>query len=297
MIRITTGNSEASRLVVEGHLSGRAVDELREACGKQNGRPTVLDMSGVIFADRFAAALLCELSDAGFVLERCSGFIAEMLREARQRASRVDDEEGRLIERLRAGDDDGFELLVRKYGGRMLATAQRILQNESDARDAVQEAFLSVFRSIADFAGEAALGTWLHRIVVNAALMQIRSRRRRAEEPIEQLLPRFDESGDWVEHPLTGTRVGDLQESRERLALMRKCLEKLPERYRVVLLLRDIEDLDTEQTARMLSTTPTAVKVRLHRARQALKTLIEREAAGVRPEPSAKSAGACANLC
>ena len=162
-----------------------------------------------------------------------------------------------------------------------MAAARRILQNESDARDALQEAFLSVFRSIGNFAGEAALGTWLHRIVVNAALMQIRSRGRRSEEPIEQLLPRFDQSGDWAEEGCQSTRVDDLQESRELIALVRKCLDKLPERYRTVLMLRDIEDLDTKQTARMLNTTPTAVKVRLHRARQALKTLVEREVGNV----------------
>ena len=159
----------------------------------------------------------------------------------------------------------------------MLATARHILQSESDARDAVQEALISVFRSIANFAGEAALTTWLHRIVVNAALMQMRSRRRRAEESIENLLPRFDESGGWADEALPSTPVADMQECRERLSLLRKCLEQLPDRYRIVLTLRDIEDSDTEQTARMLNVTTNAVKVRLHRARQALKTLVERK--------------------
>ena len=119
--------------------------------------------------------------------------------------------------------------------------------------------------------------------------MQIRSRRRRSEEPIEQLLPRFDESGNWADEACPSIPVDDLQESRERLAMVRKCLEKLPERYRTVLMLRDIEDLDTEQTARMLNTTACAVKVRLHRARQALKTLIEREAGSGGPGSDGRS--------
>jgi RNA polymerase sigma-70 factor (ECF subfamily) len=101
--------------------------------------------------------------------------------------------------------------------------------------------------------------------------MQMRSRRRRCEEPIEQLLPRFDESGDWVDHAGPPTAVDNPQENRERLTLMRRCLDQLPERYRAVLMLRDSEDLDPEQTARMLGGAPTAVKVRLHRTRQALK--------------------------
>jgi RNA polymerase sigma-70 factor (ECF subfamily) len=281
MIRITTDTSRGSRLIVEGRLSGRAVDELLENCANLSAAGTVLDISGVMFADRFAAILLCKLNDAGLMLEGCSGFIQELLRETRQRSARTDNEETRLIHGLRTGDGEAFELLARSYGGRMMAAARRILQNESDARDALQEAFLSVFQSIGNFAGEAALGTWLHRIVVNAALMQIRSRRRRSEEPIEQLLPRFDQSGDWAEEGCQSTRVDDLQESRELIALVRKCLDKLPERYRTVLMLRDIEDFDTKQTARMLNTTPTAVKVRLHRARQALKTLVEREVGNV----------------
>jgi RNA polymerase sigma-70 factor (ECF subfamily) len=273
-------------LTVEGHLSGRAVDELRQSCASLGAAGTVLDLSGVMFADRPAAVLLIELSSAGYVLDGCSGFVNELVHETRQRpAAHIGGEEARLIEGLRAGDDEAFEVLVRRYGSRMMAAAQRILRNESDARDAVQEAFLSVFRSIANFAGEAALGTWLHRIVVNAALMQVRSRRRRSEEPIEQLLPRFDESGDWADEACPATPVDDWQESRERLTLVRRCLDKLPERHRTVLMLRDVEDLDTEQTARMLGTTPTAVKVRLHRARQALKALVEAAAsAGIRAD-------------
>ncbi len=277
MIRITTDSSNGTRLIVEGHLSGRAVDELRKSCAELSA-PAILDLTGVVFADRVAAILLNELIGASFAVEGCSGFVGELLRENRQRPPHTDDEETRLIEGLRAGDDSSYEVMVRRYGGRMLAAARRILKNEPDAHDAVQEAFLSVFRSIRNFAGEAALTTWLHRIVINAALMQIRSRRRRCEEPIEPLLPRFDEGGNWAQEAYPSVAVDDLQESCERLALVRECINKLPERYRTVLLLRDIEDLDTQHTARLLKITPTAVKVRLHRARQALKTLIERQA-------------------
>ena len=79
--------------------------------------------------------------------------------------------------------------MVRQYGGRMLAAARRLLGNEQDANDAVQQAFISVFKSIAGFNGEAKLSTWLHRIVVNAALAQMRYRRRRPELSIDDLLP------------------------------------------------------------------------------------------------------------
>jgi RNA polymerase sigma-70 factor (ECF subfamily) len=276
MIRITIDSSNKRRLIVEGNLSGRAVDELRKSCAEVNP-PAILELAGVVFADRVAVLLLKELTGTGFAVEGTSGFIQELLRESRQRAPGSGDEETRLIEALRAGDEGAYEVMVHRYGGRMIAAARRILKNEPDAHDAVQEAFLSVFRSIGNFAGEAALNTWLHRIVVNAALMQIRSRRRRCEEPIEPLLPRFDKDGNWAEETCLGSSIDDLHETRERLALVRACIDRLPESYRTVLLLRDIEDLDTEETARLLNVTTTAVKVRLHRARQALKTLIERE--------------------
>ena len=104
-------------------------------------------------------------------------------------------DEGRLIERLRAGDERAGEEMVRQYAGRMLAVARRLLRSEEDGADAVQDAFLSVFRSLGSFMGQASLGTWLHRIVVNACLMKLRSRSRRRDVPIDDLLPTFDETG------------------------------------------------------------------------------------------------------
>lgn len=181
-----------------------------------------------------------------------------------------------LLDRLRQGDDAAYEEMVRRHGGRMLSVARRILRNEEDARDAVQQAFLSAFRAVGRFHGDSRLSTWLHRIVVNTALMMIRSRSRRPEESIETLLPRFLEDGhheaqfsDW------GTAM-DLslirQDTRKRV---RAAIDRLPDSYRTVLLLRDIEELDTEETARALGLTANAVKIRLHRARQALARLLE----------------------
>jgi anti-anti-sigma regulatory factor len=79
VIRVTTDSSKGLRLIVEGHLSGPAVDELRNSCAGRNEAGIILNLSGVVFADRSAAALLKELSAAGFVLEGCSGFIRELL--------------------------------------------------------------------------------------------------------------------------------------------------------------------------------------------------------------------------
>ncbi len=187
-------------------------------------------------------------------------------------------QERQLLAELRAGDEDAFEQVVQRYGGRMLATARTFLNNEHDAQDAVQEAFASAFRALDRFNGNALLSTWLHRIVVNAALMQLRSKRRRGEQPIETLLPRFDQDGEWIDDPATWSDASEtILERRESREMVRRCIARLPANYRSFLLLRDIQELDTEETARALAVTTTTVKVRLHRARQALKALIERE--------------------
>jgi RNA polymerase sigma-70 factor (ECF subfamily) len=185
-------------------------------------------------------------------------------------------DETTLLARMQAGDDDAFEACVRAYCGRLLVVARRILQNEEDARDAVQDALLSAFKGIAGFQGQSRLGTWLHRIVVNAALGRLRSRRRHPERSIEELLPHFGEDEHQIDPPTpwkaTSERIVQQQESRE---VVRRCVSQLPEIYRTVLLLRDIEELDTEETARILDTSPGVVKTRLHRARQALRSLLD----------------------
>jgi RNA polymerase sigma-70 factor (ECF subfamily) len=181
------------------------------------------------------------------------------------------------LARLRAGDGAAFEWLVREHGGRLLAVARRFLRDEEDARDAVQDTFLSAYRSIGDFAGGSRLSTWLHRIAINACLMRLRTRRRKPEERIDDLLPRFAADGHQANHP-TAAWEGSAETLLERSQLrtiVRQAIDRLPDPYRTVLLLRDIEEISTEDAARFLGVTENAVKIRLHRARQALRTLLE----------------------
>jgi RNA polymerase sigma-70 factor (ECF subfamily) len=191
-------------------------------------------------------------------------------------ASTPDDveHERHLVERLRAGDEAAFEEMVRQYSGRLLAVARRLLRRDDDAQDALQDGFVSAFRALPTFRGDCRLSTWLHRIVVNAALMKMRSRRRFPEVPIDELLPAFQADGHHVNtfRPWTDIeRALAVEETRVRV---RAAIDRLPPAYRTVLLLRDIEELDTEQVASILGTTTNAVKIRLHRARQALLTLL-----------------------
>ena len=191
-----------------------------------------------------------------------------------QASSERPDETG-LIEGLRRGDEEAFEELVRTQTGRMLAVARRFLPEE-DARDAVQDALLNVTKSIGSFRGNARLSTWLHRIVVNASLMRIRTRKRKPEESIEDLLPRFLEDGHQAEPAAPWSESAlDLLERDEVRRTVRESIQKLPEGYRAVLLLRDVEERDTQETAELLGISPGNVKVRLHRARQALRALLD----------------------
>lgn len=181
-----------------------------------------------------------------------------------------------LIAGLQSGDSGAFEKLLREYGPRLLRVARRFLPNEEDARDALQDAMVSVYRSIGKFESSSALSTWLHRIVVNTALMKLRSKRRHPEEDIENYLPRFREDGHQTEPATPWTERADLVIEREELrASVREAIDKLPDAYRIVLLLRDIEEMSTAETAEILGVTKDVVKIRLHRARQALRTLLD----------------------
>lgn len=202
-------------------------------------------------------------------------------REALRRSTRGDrhrhghGDEGSLIERLRQRDEASYELLVRRYGPRMLAVARRFLHHEQDAQDALQEAFLSAFRSIDRFDGRSSLATWLHRIAVNAALMKLRAAKRRRELALEELSPATD--GGRRQPNLADTRSISAETRLLRAEckrLVRDCIASLPARHRVVLLLREVEELDTAETAGLLGITENAVKIRLHRARHALASAL-----------------------
>jgi RNA polymerase sigma-70 factor (ECF subfamily) len=190
-------------------------------------------------------------------------------------------DEPTIVAALRAGEEWAFEAMIRLYGARLLAVARRMCGNDEDARDVLQSAYLSAFRSLYAFAGAAQLSTWLHRIVVNAALMRLRSKRRKPEDSIESLLPTFQEDGHHVAQFSDWAMPADRLLEREDVRVtVRACIAQLPGTYREVLMLRDIEELSTHDVATLLHVTPNAVKVRLHRARQALSTLLRRELGG-----------------
>jgi len=178
-----------------------------------------------------------------------------------------------LVARLKAGDSAAFEELVRTHGPRMLALARRYLPRETDAEDTLQDAFLSVFRSIGTFAGESRLTTWLHRVTVNAALMRIRARSRRPETLLGDVkVDVMAEPRGEVAWSSTATEVLSREETRNAV---RRSLDRLQEESRIVVRLRDIEGMDLREISRLLGIGVNTVKSRLSRGRLALRTVLE----------------------
>lgn len=184
-------------------------------------------------------------------------------------------EEG-CLQRLRDGDDEATERFVRTHIARVRAVVRRILKDSADVDDVVQVAFMKALRALPDFEGRSKLSTWLHRIAVNAALSHLRRLPKVSSTPIDELLPRFDHTSHHVERFREWTLpAATIAERRERNAVLRERIQELPDGHREILLLRDVEGFSTREAAQSLGITENAAKVRLHRARQALRTLIQ----------------------
>ncbi len=187
------------------------------------------------------------------------------------------DAEEKLLKSLRNREDSGYETLVRTYGPQVMAIAIRYLRSEADAADCFQDTFVAVFQSIDSFQQRSSIRHWVRGVTVNQCLMKLRKRRQRREESIEHMLPMFDESGNRVEtaSPRQNAGIGESLDAEQIRRIVRENIDRLPEDYRLVLLLRDIDGYTTRETATILGIKVNAVKTRLHRARSALKFMLE----------------------
>jgi RNA polymerase sigma-70 factor (ECF subfamily) len=171
---------------------------------------------------------------------------------------------------------EAYERAVQQCSERFIGLARRFLRHDEDARDTVQDALLSAFTRLDRFEERARLTTWMHRIVVNAALMKLRARRRRPEDLRADPLGELVEIGQHVAVDEATPESADIiLERREARRIVRQCINSLPDTYRTVLLLRDIEELDTSETAQRLGVSAIVVRCRLHRAHRALRKLLE----------------------
>ena len=169
---------------------------------------------------------------------------------------------------LARGNEAAYEALVRSTGPRMHALARRHLGNDADADDAVQDAFVRLFRNIGSFDGRSSVETWLHRIVVNRALDLLRERRRRRQDDAPPTQLERDDGRGSTARPTSLEPSAEAQETRH---LVLDAIDRLPPLQRVVVRLRDVEGLSLAEAARLLDLEPVTVRVRLHRARRALR--------------------------
>lgn len=174
------------------------------------------------------------------------------------------------------GDRAAFEAWVRQESPRLYRMMVRVLGDEDEARSAMQETFLQAYQRLHTFRGEAKLTTWLYAIGMNqarATLRKLQRFRTLEEADIERLQPQF-RTGMYVEHYARWSPER-IAERSERQRLVREAIDRLPDDYRLVIILRDIEELSTAEAARVLQLSSGAVRVRLHRARQALRALLD----------------------
>ena len=168
-----------------------------------------------------------------------------------------------------AGDQAAFAQLVARHESRVYGLARRLTGSAADAEDVLQETFVRVYRKLSTFRGEARFSTWLFRVATNCALMARRRRRRQPTVSLDAYLPAFERGGRHVRAADHGraARAEELLDRRRLTAALRQALERLPDRYRTPLVLKDLEDLETREVARVLGLTEAAVRQRVHRAR------------------------------
>lgn len=177
-----------------------------------------------------------------------------------------------LVKDFQAGNLDAYDKIAELYQKRIYALSFNLMRNQMDAQDVVQEVLLTLFNKIHTFQGKSAFSSWVYRITLNSSYMKLRSKKKEPKISIDELLPSFNSAGfqqekiqDWSEN------TESLLFTNETRGIINKAVDLLPEKERVVFLLRDVEGLSTEKVSAVLDLTIPAVKSRLHRARLFLR--------------------------
>jgi RNA polymerase sigma-70 factor, ECF subfamily len=181
-----------------------------------------------------------------------------------------------LVGRALAHDAGAFRAIMRKHNRRLYRIARGILRNNSDAEDAVQDAYVSAFTHLASYRGESALGTWLSRIVINEALGRLRSKRTTLDVTS---LDATRSKAEIIQFPLA-TASDDPERTmaqRQILELVEHATDNLPAAFRMVFITRVIEGMSLEETSELLDIRPQTVKTRLHRARQLVREQLDKQ--------------------
>jgi len=182
-----------------------------------------------------------------------------------------------LVQHVQRGNTNAFAVLMRRYNRRLYRTARAILKDDAGAEDVVQEGYVAAYRHIGEFRGDAQIGTWLTRIVVNQALQALRRTRR------EQVVVLFDEPpaerdpDDAIAESLSPRSPEAMMLRAEMRRLIERKIDALPEGYRTVFMLREVEDMSVEETATALGIPAATVRSRLFRAKARLREALAQE--------------------
>ena len=179
-----------------------------------------------------------------------------------------------LVAMLQAGDQNGFGEVLNRYTEKVSNLALRIARNHEDAEEIVQDVFITVYRKIANFEGKSAFSSWLYRITVNTAFMKLRKRKQTPTTPLEDMGQGIKDS--WVGERSDTSDVNYLTSRHELRQHLDAAIAKLPEEYRMIFVLRDVDGLSNQEVGEILGVSVPAVKSRLHRSRQMLRKRLSR---------------------
>jgi RNA polymerase sigma-70 factor (ECF subfamily) len=231
------------------------------------------------------AAEFLELTGRFSFRERKPVRLHQMARRSTSRMTRQNSaaasliaEDADLVDRIKRHDQAAFESLMRRYNGRLFRTARSIVRDDSEAEDALQDAYLDAYQHIGDFRGGARLTTWLTRIVINRALMRLRKQKRdRVVVPfgdrtsLDNDQPGAEMADELAESPPNATLRAELR------VILERRIDALPVAFRTVFVMREVEDMTVEETAESLQIPAATVRSRLFRARALLREGLARE--------------------
>jgi RNA polymerase sigma-70 factor (ECF subfamily) len=180
-----------------------------------------------------------------------------------------------LVDQFRAGSNEAFEELISRYESKVFNLAMRFTRNQEDAEEVLQDVFCTIHKKVAGFQGKSAFSSWLYRIIVNAAFMKLRKRKQQHTVSIEDLSPTvrqvcMDKDDNSV------LRSDNISMNREMRIVIQAAIDKLPDQYRAVFVLRDVDGLSNQEVGEILQLSVPAVKSRLHRSRLMLRKKLQR---------------------
>jgi len=180
-----------------------------------------------------------------------------------------------VVNQFKAGDALAFEEIIARYESKVMSLALRFTRNQEDAEEVMQDVFTTVYRKIDGFRGQSAFSSWLYRIVVNAAFMKLRKRKQSQTVSIDDLSPAIKQYCIDRE-TFSGTYSQNVAVSHEMQAVIQNAVNRLPDQYRAVFVLRDVDGLSNQETGEILNLSIPAVKSRLHRSRIMLRKKLQR---------------------